>query len=132
MTYDHLIGTKGHSEIMVTENNVAHALSSGALSVFGTPFMIALMERTSRESIADLLGEGQSTVGTAVNIVHVSASPIGMKVWADTEVIGTKKRRITFSVKAYDENGLIGEGTHERCIVDNDPFMKKCYDKLEK
>jgi predicted thioesterase len=71
------------------------------------------------------LDEGQGTVGTLVNVSHVSATPIGMRVWCDSELVEVDRRRLVFSVKAYDEAGLIGEGTHERFIIDSAKFMEK-------
>ncbi len=106
-------GITAKREIMVTEENTAKALKSGALDVFATPAMIALMEETC------------GTVGTALNVAHVSATPVGMKVTCETELVKVDKRALTFSVKAYDEAGLIGEGVHERFIVQNEKFQSK-------
>ena len=71
------------------------------------------------------LDEGQGTVGTLVNVAHTSATPIGMRVWCDSELVEVDRRRLVFNVKAYDECGLIGEGTHERFIIDTAKFMEK-------
>ncbi len=124
------LGIKGHQETIVTMANVASTVGSGRVSVFATPMMIALMEKAAAISIEPYLSEGQSSVGTSICVTHVSATPIGMKVWADTEIIGIDRRKITFSVKAYDESGLIGEGTHDRFIIDVDKFKEKAYKKL--
>lgn len=103
----------------------ASVVGSGGLEVFSTPSMIALMENTAAGSLAPHLEEGQGSVGTAVNIKHIAATPLGMKVTCESEIIEIDRRRLVFSVKAYDEKGLIGEGTHERFIIDNEKFMNK-------
>ncbi len=125
------VGTKGRAEDVVNESNTAKTACSGALDVFGTPFMCALMEKAAWTSIAPYLNEGEGTVGTKLNISHVSATPVGMKVWAESEVTLVDGKRIELKVAAYDEKGLIGEGTHERFIITNDRFTAKAARKLE-
>ena len=125
-------GIKGTKEIMVTNENTSKTLGSGTLDVFATPAMIALMENTAYESVASELEEGSGTVGTALNVKHVAATPVGMKVTCETELIKVDGRALTFSVKAFDEKGLIGEGEHERFIVFNEKFQAKADAKLEK
>ena len=125
------IGLKGHAEEVVSEKNTAQAACSGALPVYGTPFMSALMEKASWTSIAPFLGENEGTVGTKMNISHLSATPVGMKVRAESEVTLVDGRRIALKVSAYDEKGLIGEGTHERFVITNDRFVAKAQKKLE-
>ena len=125
-------GIKGTKEIMVTNENTVKTMGSGTLDVFATPAMIALMENTAYESVAAELEEGSGTVGTALNVKHVAATPIGMKVTCETELIKVDGRALTFSVKAFDEKGLIGEGEHERFIVFNEKFQAKADAKLAK
>ena len=125
------VGIKGYAEEMVTEQNTAAAACSGALPVFGTPFMCALMEKASWTSIAPYLNEGEGTVGTKLNIAHLSATPVGAKVWAESEVTLVDGKRLELKVAAYDQKGLIGEGTHERFIITNDRFLAKAARKLE-
>lgn len=125
-------GIKGTKKIMVTNENTAKTMGSGTLDVFATPAMIALMENTAYESVAAELEEGSGTVGTALNVKHVAATPIGMKVTCETELIKVDGRALTFSVKAFDEKGLIGEGEHERFIVFNEKFQAKADAKLAK
>ena len=125
-------GSKGTKKIMVTNENTAKTMGSGTLDVFATPAMIALMENTAYESVASELEEGSGTVGTALNVKHVAATPVGMKVTCETELIKVDGRALTFSVKAFDEKGLIGEGEHERFIVFNEKFQAKADAKLEK
>ena len=125
------VGVRGRADDIVTENNTAAAAGSGGLQVFGTPFMVALMEKAAWSSIAPHLSPGDSTVGTKVNISHLSATPVGMKVWAESEVTLVDGKRIELTISAYDEKGLIGEGTHERFIVTDERFQAKTNRKLE-
>lgn len=118
-------GIKGHIERTVIPEVCADRIGSGLVQVFATPMMIALIEQTCLESVAPHLEEGQGTVGTLVNVSHCAASPVGMKVWCDSELVEVDRRRLVFSVKAYDECGLIGEGTHERFIIDSAKFQAK-------
>jgi predicted thioesterase len=118
-------GIKGKQEVTVSEFNSAKTMGSGTLDVFATPAMIALMEKTAWESVQAKLDEGSGTVGTSLNVKHVAATPLGMKVTCESELIKVDGRALTFSVKAYDEKGLIGEGEHERFIVFNDKFQAK-------
>lgn len=118
-------GIKGRQEVIVTKGNTAAALGSGLLDVFATPAMIALMECTAWKSVADQLGEDEGTVGTHLDVAHLSATPLGMKVYCESELVQVDGRKLVFKVAAYDEAGLIGEGTHERFIVKNEKFQAK-------
>jgi predicted thioesterase len=118
-------GIKGTQEVIVSAANTAKTMGSGTLDVFATPAMIALMEKTAWESVQPQLDEGSGTVGTSLQVKHVAATPVGMKVTCESELIRVDGRALTFSVKAYDETGLIGEGEHERFIVFNDKFQAK-------
>ncbi|MBR6413051.1 MAG: thioesterase family protein [Oscillospiraceae bacterium] len=124
-------GRKGHLETIVTEETSARSVGSGGLLVYATPSMIGLVEETCWRSVADELGEGQSTVGTKIRIDHLAATPVGMKVWCDTELIEVDRRRLEFAVRAYDEAGLIAEGTHERFIINVEKFMAKAMAKKQ-
>ena len=118
-------GIKGHKEQTVTPEMSAARVGSGLVDVFATPMLVALVEQTCYESVLPYLDEGQGTVGTLVNVSHLSATPIGKCVWCDSELVEVDRRRLVFSVKAYDECGLIGEGTHERFVIDIAKFMEK-------
>lgn len=113
----------------MTPEMSAARIGSGLVEVFATPMMVALIEQTCLESVLPQLEEGQGTVGTLVNVTHVSATPVGMRVWCESELVEVDRRRLVFKVKAYDECGLIGEGTHERFIIDNEKFMEKIKNK---
>mgnify|MGYP001084739663 FL=1 len=125
------VGLKGRAEAVVNDSNTAQSACSGALPVFGTPFMCALMEEASWKSIAPHLEEGQSTVGTRLEVSHDSATPLGMRVWAESEITQADGKRIVLKVAAYDEKGLIGQGVHERFIVTDERFLAKAARKRE-
>ena len=118
-------GLTGEAKETVSEKNSAATMKSGELNVYATPSMIALMEQAAYKSVAAELEEGQGTVGTLMNVSHISATPLGMEVTAKTELIEIDRKRLVFHVEAFDERGKIGEGTHERFIVDNARFQEK-------
>lgn len=128
------LGTKGHQEVTVTEELLACNVGSGVVAVYATPMMIAGMEGTAAASVAPYLENGQTTVGTQMNVSHVAATPAGMNVHFDTELveISPNGKMLTFRVAAYDEAGLIGEGTHQRAIVAKERFEAKAQSKLDK
>lgn len=126
------LGIKGKAETLVVHENTAAAVGSGALEVFATPSMIALMEKAALESVQPCLEPGQGTVGVMLNVSHLAATPLGMKVRAESELVAIEKRMLSFKVSAYAADELIGEGTHQRCIVLNDRFMEKTLAKAKK
>ncbi|MDR2865168.1 MAG: thioesterase family protein [Spirochaetaceae bacterium] len=119
------IGLKAELEEIVSKKNIASTLASGGLDVYATPAMITLMERASFTAVRDYLPEGCSTVGTLVNIKHNSASPLGAKIIAQALLKEIDGRRLVFSVRAFNGDDLIGEGLHERFIINNEKFMAK-------
>lgn len=125
-------GIKGKVEAIVNEHNTAKFVGSGSLDVFATPSMVGLMEQAAQVSVAPYLEEGQGTVGTKLEITHDAATPLGMKVWAESELVEIDRRRLVFEVAAYDECGRIGGGRHERFIIDNAKFIAKANAKGEK
>lgn len=127
-------GIKNKKDMIVTEENTAKAVGSGGLEVFATPALIALAEKTAYESVVPYLEEGQGTVGTNIDIKHIAATPVGMRVVCETELIefdASNPRRLLFSVNVYDEVEKIAEGTHERFIINNDKFMGKAGGKAQ-
>ena len=104
-------GIKGQHTIIVEKENTAAVMKSGTLAVFATPAMIALIEETAWKSVADELEEGCVTVGTSLNVKHLAASPVGMKVTCNTTLVEVDKRRLVFSVEVEDETGKVGEAT---------------------
>ncbi|MCI9139296.1 thioesterase [bacterium 1XD42-8] len=122
-------GIIGKQIIKVTEEMTAEKLGSGKLPVYATPNMITLIENTASASVEEYLEEGQGTVGTFVNVKHLAATPIGMSVTCETELTQVDRKRLVFETKVYDESELIGEGIHERFIIDKEKFMKKAEGK---
>ena len=124
------IGMKGEAFTDVERADTAKEVGSGSLLVYATPCMVALMEGAACEAIAEAMGENQTTVGTMLNIEHISATPVGLEVRAEAEVTAVEGKVITFDVKAFDEVGEIGHGTHKRVIVNSQKFLEKTYAKL--
>lgn len=126
------VGKSYTVKITVDEKDTAKVVGSGTLSVLATPKMIALMEEAAYKCVSSDLEEGMSSVGTLMSVKHLSATPVGMSVTATATVIEVDGRKISFKVEAYDEAGLIGEGTHERFVVAEERFVAKTYSKLTK
>ena len=123
------IGMKGRAETMVTRDNTAQAAGSGLVSVFATPWMIALMENAAVNAVQAVLAPDEGTVGTRLDVTHDAATPIGMRVWAEAEVTAVEGRWLTFAVSAWDETERIGGGTHERFIIKTERFLAKAESK---
>jgi predicted thioesterase len=117
-------GLTGEMTTTVVHENTAAHVGAGGVEVFATPMMIALMENASWKAVADHLDEGYVTVGTLVHVRHLAATPLGQQVHATAKLIEIDGRRLVFQVEAYDEQKKIGEGQHERFIVNLDRFMK--------
>ena len=125
-----VIGMKGEAVTDVERSDTAAEVGSGSLLVYATPCMVALMEGAACEALEGAVPEGKTTVGTELNIQHLSATPVGMTVRAEAVVTAVNGNFISFSVSAFDEAGKIGEGTHKRCIVTTQKFLDRTYDKL--
>lgn len=125
-------GIKGKVEMTVKEENLASTMKSGLMPVFATPCLVALMEETSWKSVEPNMEKGCGTVGTAVNIKHLKATPEGMKVTCESELVEVDGRRLVFDVKAYDADGIVGEGIHERFIINNEKFAAKAEEKRKR
>ena len=127
---DIMIGAKGEARMLTEREDTALEVGSGSLLVFATPCMIALMEGAACEAIAEFLPEDKTSVGTYLQVEHLSATPVGLEVWAEAEIMQAEGNCVTFQVTAYDESGLIGQGTHKRVIVNTQRFLDKAYTKL--
>ena len=129
-----LIGTKCQLTQTVTQELTAAAVGSGALTVFGTPFMAAMMENAAMTCLQNFLEDGQGSVGTHLDITHDAPTPVGMQVWAEAEITGVSEngKMVDFKVSPWDEKGPIGSGVHTRAIIKNEKFLAKCNAKLEK
>jgi predicted thioesterase len=119
------IGLTGEASVTVSAELSARHLGSGAVSVFSTPEMVRLMERAAVNALAARLAPGQQSVGTLVNVRHLAATPLGATVTARAELIAVDGRRLTFRVSASDGADTIGEGLHERALIDLAQFEQK-------
>ena len=124
------IGMKGEVGTVAEREDTALEVGSGSLLVYATPCMVALMEGAACEAIADALPEDKTSVGTYLEISHISATPVGLEVRAEAEVTAVEGSIITFCVTAYDEAGKIGEGIHKRAVINTQRFLDKTYGKL--
>ena len=124
------VGLKGEAFNLVEREDTALEVGSGQLLVYATPCMVALMEGAACAALEGCIPEGKTSVGTALNITHVSATPVGLEVRAEAEVIAVEGSTVTFRVAAYDEAGLIGEGEHKRAVITSERFLAKVYSKL--
>jgi predicted thioesterase len=125
MTEQFPLGLSGEATVQVTREVSAQHMGSGTVAVFATPQMVLLMERAAVAALAPLLAPGQQSVGTMVNVRHLAATPLGATVTARAELIAVDGRRLTFRVSAHDGTELIGEGAHERALIDLARFEAK-------
>ncbi len=123
------VGLKKETSTVVTEENTALSVKSGTLPVFATPMMCALMEEAAATLLEEYLSDEETSVGISISVQHKAATPVGMKVRAVAEITGVDGRKVTFSVKAFDEKEEIGDGVHERFVVKKDKFLTKAESK---
>ena len=124
------VGMKGEVSSFVEREDTAKEVGSGSLLVYATPCMVALMEGAACEAIEEAMDDSKTSVGTQLNIEHISATPVGLDVRAEATVTSVEGKVITFEVRAFDEAGEIGKGTHKRVIVPTQKFLDKTYSKL--
>ena len=125
------VGMTGEATVIVNSSNTAIKFGSGSVNVYATPAMVGLMENASIDAVDRYLPEGYATVGTKIEIRHMAATPIGMEVTANAEVIEIDGLKIKFKVEAFDKKEKIGEGTHSRYIVKLSDFLRKAESKAE-
>ncbi len=125
-------GITGEKSVAVSIENTALAMGSGTLRVFATPAMIALVEGCCAESVEGYLGDGNTSVGTHIEVDHLAASPVGASVLCKSKLTGVDGRKLDFEFEVYDNKDLIGKGRHTRFTVAADRFLTKAYGKLEK
>ena len=125
-----IIGMKGEASTLVEKEDTAQYVGSGSLLVYATPCLAALMEGAACAALEEALPQGQTSVGTALNLEHLSATPVGLDVRASAEVTAVEGRKITFAITAFDEAGEIGRATHTRVLVNSEKFLEKTYQKL--
>jgi fluoroacetyl-CoA thioesterase len=124
-------GLVGEATLVVATTQTARHLGSGEVDVLATPIMIALMEDAARTLVDSELDPGQMSVGVNLNVTHLAATPIGMRVTARAKLLAVEGRKLTFKVEAHDEREKIGEGTHTRAIINLDRFMARAKEKAE-
>lgn len=124
------IGMKGEAATLAEREDTALEVGSGSLLVYATPCMAALMEAAACDAIKDGLNETETSVGTELIIQHLSATPVGLEVRAEAEVTAVEGKAITFTLRAFDEAGEIGKGTHTRVVVNSQKFLDRTYAKL--
>lgn len=122
-------GLSGSTDIVVGTRDTAPHVGSGKIRVLATPVMVSLMEEAALNAVEGLLPEGHQTVGTRLEITHVAATPVGMRVVARAELTAVDGRKLTFRVSATDEQDLIGEGLHERIVVNVERFDRRTQEK---
>lgn len=125
-------GLTGASELVVGDEHTAPRVGSGLIRVLATPVMINLMEAAALDAVEALLPAGHQSLGTRLDVTHVAATPVGMRVKAVAEVTAVDGRNVTFRVAAHDERDLIGEGTHVRVVVNVARFDKRVQEKLDR
>ncbi len=119
------IGIRKEIKIMVREEHSAKSVGSGDVKVLSTPSMIAFMEATSRDLVQPYLPEGYTTVGTRVDVKHLSPAPVGQEIIVISELTAAEGRKLIFKVEAFWKGNKIGEGKHERYIVNLERFLDK-------
>ncbi len=124
------VGMRGEASTLVEREDTAQSVGSGSLLVYATPCMAALMEGAACAAIENALDEGTASVGTELNLLHLSATPVGMEVRAEAQVISVEGKTVTFEIHAFDEAGEIGRATHKRVILSSQKFLEKTYAKL--
>lgn len=122
-------GLTGHAEMVVGTNDTAPRVGSGRIAVLATPTMINLIEEAALSAVEHLLPDGKQSLGTHIDISHIAATPVGMKVRAEAELIEVDGRKLLFSVRARDEMDLISEGRHERVVVTAASFQSRINEK---
>ena len=123
------IGTSHESTVLVTDENAVSFLGVEGARVLGTPYMIGYLEMTARDSVKPFLDEGYDTVGARVDVRHLAATPIGMRVTFRSELTAVEDRRLHFKVEAFDQKDKIAEGTHERAIINVARFAARLQSK---
>lgn len=124
------VGMTGSAETVVERADTAQEVGSGSLLVYATPCMVALMEGAACNALEGKLAEGETSVGTRMDVQHLAATPVGMEVRAESRLTAVDGRRLTFEITAFDEAGEIGKATHERVVVKAERFLEKAYAKL--
>lgn len=123
-------GIKNTITINVAQDKTAKVMGSGTLDVFATPAMVALMEQTAAQSVQDLLDDGITSVGTKINVEHLSADPVGIEVTCESTLVEVDNRKLCFDIVVSDKHGIVGKAYHERFLIKSESFMTKTNAKL--
>ena len=129
---DHVVGYMGHASLVVDADHTAVSMGSGALPTLATPALVALAEQAAMHAVQSVLPLGMTTVGTEINLRHLTATPVGHNVTAEAIVTGVAGRKIFFNIQCTDEREKVAEGTHERFIIEAERFMARLMDKKPK
>lgn len=124
-------GLNGELEMEVTEEVTARHIGSGALRVFATPAMVLLVERACTGLVQPHLAQGQSSVGVSIRLRHLAPTPLGMRVRARVEVVAVEERLLTFKAEVWDDREQVGEGEHQRAVIDVERFLRRVQAKSE-
>lgn len=125
-------GLKGSASMEVQKGNTAIEVGSGSVPVFATPMLVAIMENAAINAIKEHLPEGKTTVGGQIECKHTSPTPIGMTVIATAELVEVDRKRLTFKIEAHDELEKVGEGEHNRFVIELDNFLENCREKKKR
>ncbi len=125
-------GLTGEASMEVRVGNTAIEVGSGSVPVFATPMLVAIMENAAINAITEHLPQGTSSVGTRVDCRHLAATPIGMKVTARAELVEVDRKRLLFKIEAFDEEEKVGEGQHERFLIDLEKFLGRGEEKKQR
>lgn len=125
-------GLIGRHVIMVADEHTAAQVGSGLNRVLATPVMINLIEAAALSAVEYLLPPGHQSLGTRLDVTHIAATPVGMRAWAEAELMTIEGRTLTFKVRAYDEHELIGEGMHQRMVVNVERFDQRVKAKMKR
>ncbi len=124
--------SRGTAALSCTKDNTADRYAEGTVAVFATPALVGLMEDAAVRAVADQLPEGFTTVGGGMDLKHLAATPIGLTVRAEAVLTGQDRKKLTFSIRAWDDEELVGEATHDRFIVEKEKFLERAYRKVKK
>ncbi len=124
--------SRGTAALNCTKDNTADRYAKGTVAVFATPALVGLMEDAAVRAVADQLPEGFTTVGGGMDLKHLAATPIGLTVRAEAVLTGQDRKKLTFSIRAWDDEELVGEATHDRFIVEKEKFLERAYRKVKK
>jgi fluoroacetyl-CoA thioesterase len=123
-------GISGEAVVVVTADNIADKFGNAGAKVFATPMLVALIEQAAINTVKHYLPEGEGTVGTKVDIAHLAATPVGMSVRATAKLVEIAGKKLVFDIEAFDDREKVGQGRHERYIINTESFLGKVTAKV--